>query len=84
MPNRQRCGVEPPNNKENKESPIEMYAPMFDAFEPLGLLNRVHLAICNAFTVDFDNFTKFTRADFLNLVKVTLKPARLLVLRKRI
>lgn len=61
-----------------------MYAPMFDAFEPLGLLNRVHLAICDAFTVDFDNFTKFTGANFFNLVKVTLKPARLLVLRKRI
>jgi len=61
-----------------------MYAPMFDAFEPFGLLDRVHLAICHAFTVDFDNFTKFTRADFLNLVKVTLESAGLLVLRKRI
>lgn len=51
--------------------------PMSGSFEPLRLFNRVYFRVVTIFAAHFDNFAKFSAANFIDFYKVAFEPARM-------
>jgi hypothetical protein len=56
---------------------MEKHEPVSDTLEPLRFFNRVYFCVVTIFTAYFDNFAKFSAANFINLDKIAFKPARM-------